>query len=939
MPRASATQRVSNFQNGWVTEATGLTYPENSLRDVQNCDIDVKGSIRRRLGLQRENGGESANVEFSPFFDSDKFGFFSDIVDSGGGFSKLLQDIKVDAKDVAVTVHGWSAVNNVGDFNLLIVQVGARLLLFDWDDEAIVSNLLDKGIRTSDDTTNARAIIDLEKYVFEGSGINGKGKAREAMGYRAHAADMAMCKLASASGFGRLWMVGDCYYPFYLEFQPNGNNPRTGTVVAKMVGQDGERGIGQLTIRDFNGIPDVVTVSENLTLSGLNARKVSINGIGMDGTGAARHQYNLLNQGWPRHNIIRYKRVRDGKLPSNTMVWFVGRDGNNINADEIIFTDWGDTPAPKGRIKLDALAGGFGSYESATPEPVDGESGFSLYVWGDSRSVDNNALNKGEGFAVAHDLRKAVNIIIDDLGLSTTKQVTIDQWEDGINGVAALTEFSGQGQYFDISMFGQFDVSDGLYAFPSDRPQNGYTAAGENEVAQRAFTTATFFAGRLWLSGDDNPGRPGGIYFSRVITKPIHASEFQQTNDPTSEDFSELLADDGGVIYIPEAGKIVKLQPFGTGVLVLGTNGVWYISGGQENFAADSFSVDKLASTKAVGRDNVVSAVDAVTFWAEDGIYTVTFGQAPLPTVTEISEGRIASFFGNVPLRARQNAWGTYDPRSRKVYWNYRSTSKDTDTPTELQSFYDSVLVLDVRTGAFYRYSHELDENLVRGIGPSFPRRTRIVPLSRGNVVADGEDVTVGGELVTVFTEEDGALVDADDFLVGIKHIFCDSLLNTFSFVEYSSLLFHDFVDTTFALDPVPYTSFLITGDETVESPEQFKQATWLHSFFEKTETGVEIVDDQLQFIRPSGCKVQAQWDWHRTGSGNRWSNPQTAYRLRRPFSPSSLSDTVDTGEGVIYTRLKIRGKGRALNLRYESEPGKDFKLLGYSVPFTAGTT
>jgi hypothetical protein len=42
--------------------------------------------------------------------------------------------------------------------------------------------------------------------------------------------------------------------------------------------------------------------------------------------------------------------------------------------------------------------------------------------------------------------------------------------------------------------------------------------------------------------------------------------------------------------------------------------------------------------------------------------------------------------------------------------------------------------------------------------------------------------------------------------------------------------------------------------------------------------------------------------------------------------------NTWDYPSSVISTRLKLRGKGRSTRLRFESEQGKDFILLGYGV-------
>ena len=39
-----------------------------------------------------------------------------------------------------------------------------------------------------------------------------------------------------------------------------------------------------------------------------------------------------------------------------------------------------------------------------------------------------------------------------------------------------------------------------------------------------------------------------------------------------------------------------------------------------------------------------------------------------------------------------------------------------------------------------------------------------------------------------------------------------------------------------------------------------------------------------------------------------------------------------DYGHYVITTKSKIRGTGRAVRLRFESEPGKDMHILGWSI-------
>lgn len=82
-------------------------------------------------------------------------------------------------------------------------------------------------------------------------------------------------------------------------------------------------------------------------------------------------------------------------------------------------------------------------------------------------------------------------------------------------------------------------------------------------------------------------------------------------------------------------------------------------------------------------------------------------------------------------------------------------------------------------------------------------------------------------------------------------------------------------------------------------------------------------------------CLMTAKWDWTTSSSTGRWTNPQQALKPRRYHIPTSEDDPRNDGHGVLKSRLKIRGKGEALVIRYESEEGKDFQLFGFSIPYT----
>lgn len=87
------------------------------------------------------------------------------------------------------------------------------------------------------------------------------------------------------------------------------------------------------------------------------------------------------------------------------------------------------------------------------------------------------------------------------------------------------------------------------------------------------------------------------------------------------------------------------------------------------------------------------------------------------------------------------------------------------------------------------------------------------------------------------------------------------------------------------------------------------------------------------------GCLVTAKWDWTFSDNAGRWSNPQQAYKPKRFHIATTASEPFNDGHGIRRSKLKIRGKGVALSIRYESQDGKDFQLLGWAIPFTADST
>jgi hypothetical protein len=83
---------------------------------------------------------------------------------------------------------------------------------------------------------------------------------------------------------------------------------------------------------------------------------------------------------------------------------------------------------------------------------------------------------------------------------------------------------------------------------------------------------------------------------------------------------------------------------------------------------------------------------------------------------------------------------------------------------------------------------------------------------------------------------------------------------------------------------------------------------------------------------------LSAQFDWGVGAISGKNSRTQQSFKYNTNYLQKvNLVESSYPFE-VIDTRLKVRGTGRVMKLRYESEEGKDFQLIGHVTPFSTET-
>jgi len=395
-----------------------------------------------------------------------------------------------------------------------------------------------------------------------------------------------------------------------------------------------------------------------------------------------------------------------------------------------------------------------------------------------------------------------------------------------------------------------------------------------------------FAFGRVWYAGVQSTRWSTTLFYSQVLTDINRAGKCYQEADPTAEEINSLIDSDGGTVKISELGKVLKLIPLTSALLVVADNGVWAISGGSEGFAPISYVVSRVTKIGCVSKRSVIDVDDTVIYAANDGIYQVGATQESRRVVaTNITEGSIDSYYNDIPLAEVQNSVSLYDNKEKLYSFYYGTVNK-------LQHS----LNLRFKGGAWYPHYFDTE-----------------------NVA-----LTATARLAFPFFSQASNTANSTKFLTYND----DGVTPLYSVAEFNDA---DFVD--FGASPIE--GHLELAALTLDNPQFDKAAPYVTNYFEFTEQTVSGVDGDGTpiYTYPSSALLTPQWGWNSVVGNSKVGRQRQAYRFRDPLAEddgsfSAMSD-------VVVTRIKIRGNGKALGLRYDTEAGKDMRLIGLTLPIT----
>ena len=455
-----------------------------------------------------------------------------------------------------------------------------------------------------------------------------------------------------------------------------------------------------------------------------------------------------------------------------------------------------------------------------------------------------------------------------------------------------------------------------LAALPLDKTPDG--AAVVEEFAGRAWFGG--FSGTVTGADEKSPYLSSYVMFSQLVDDITDITKCYQEGDPTAKDASDIIATDGGFIRIAGAYGIVSMKALGTSLVVVATNGVWRITGGDAGFDATEYQVQRVTDHGCTAPLSVVEVDGAIMYWGDDGVYLISTNEFGDYVANNITQNTIQTLYNNITSVDKKRAFGIYDSYSRKVRWIYKNHIGSTEDVKEL--------ILDVNLNAFY-------PSTLTTITDNRPRpmcMIKVPPFILGEVT---DVVEVGGVPVEVDSDPVTMTLEAlTSSLSEIKYITLtdDSGINE---LQYTFSLYVDggFLDWfTYDSTGIDAAGYMLSGYLTGGDSQRKKTVSYLTMHMVRTEDGFEDVGGELIPTNQSSCKVQAQWEWTNSANSNRWGREFQAYRYNRFYLPADVNDPYDTGHSLITTRNKIRGKGRALSFLIKTEPGKDCKIVGWSM-------
>lgn len=602
------------------------------------------------------------------------------------------------------------------------------------------------------------------------------------------------------------------------------------------------------------------------------------------------HQFDLLNNGWTSTLISGYQGAH-GYYPNLTRIPSTGyyidtsTGLRSFSYAEINSYDWGNTPAPNGHLIINP-------FNTSAIFNASNSLAISSFVYDDVNEEVDITVGTAHGLSVGD----PVTINNNRFEYSTTPAMPDPPGETStfgsLNGsytvktVGSTTEFTID---FTIASFDHWIdqyVSKGtIFAYTIVNPLDA--------VETTRFTSVGFFAGRVWFGGTDITRLSSKVFYSQIIESDSNIGSCFSAADPTREEEAQVVDTDGGVLTIPEMGQLRGFLVVGDKLVLMASNGVWSIGGSADTyFKATSYAIRHLVQATIPENQHGLLVDQLPLLLAREGVFGLEVNQISGDLVgRNIIETSIQSLWDDIPTASLNYAQLTYDGVAKRLCVLYDSTGAAAHK-------HNTMLIFDSRLKAWSKWSMPASNPYVAG---AIDLYSNVDPAREMKLV----------------------VVDTTNNKVTFGNFWRTDWLDWYSYDSVG----------------VDAPGYLITNYDTASGPERRHWGHYLHVFLNRTETTWTDVSGEAVPLPASSCLASSRWDFHITDDGGKFSATRQVYRHRRNFvAPDTLPAAFDPGYRVVYTRNKLRGTGRAIQLKFETEAGKDCHIYGWHLGLNTNT-
>lgn len=455
----------------------------------------------------------------------------------------------------------------------------------------------------------------------------------------------------------------------------------------------------------------------------------------------------------------------------------------------------------------------------------------------------------------------------------------------------------------------------------------------ETSIIEPAYTTnfpsvGAFAFGRAWYAGEKT--KPNRVLFSQVYTGDILSySKCYQENSPYDPKDPDIVATDGGEIYISGADNIIGLLEYKGSLLVFATNGVWEIKGGTGGFSATDFEINKISDIGCCSRKGYVLAENVVCYVSYNGIYLIIPDEITgRLKIASITENKINNLYASIPIANRENLNLFYNKDTKELYVFCNINSSQV-IEEGYYSHYNNILIFNFRLKAWYVYSmnEEINTSKYRiNSVLSYPTVREAISLvdNSGNSL-----ITNDGSEVSLYSYTSDTAFEPILLLSKYDSINNKTLIKL-AYFETEDII--DFKDTE---DEEYYDAYIVSSHQLYNDVARRKSNSYLYVALKRVDTGV--TNDLGTDLHPQDLLYRVGFDFveapkYVTDKFGETYVANSKYGKFRKLIPAKLPESYTTKSYIIIP-VKVLGSGKALQFEFKNRIDKRaFKCLANNV-------